>query len=281
MKDYLNITQLAKLRNVTTETLRHYDRIGLLKPDYVDEFTGYRYYSTNQIELFDTIIDLRNLGVPLKDIAVYMESRNVANTHELLKMKEDELKRMISEHQKQLKQIQTKIHYLEQIQEMDFESEKKWKIEQRGSRYVVVSKADEESIMDFFYEFTKLRANMESEYTIFGTNLSGSVILKNSFKNQTAQRLVRYPSIPLELCKSKLVYGQVMEIPKGSYLVCYGRGLFQVGNPILDQIKVYLEHHKLQLAGNLYERDMLDLSLTNDENELAYSVEIPVVEKSG
>ncbi len=281
MKDYLNITQLAKLRNVTTETLRHYDRIGLLKPDYVDEFTGYRYYSTNQIELFDTIIDLRNLGVPLKDIAVYMESRNVANTHELLKMKEDELKRMISEHQKQLKQIQTKIHYLEQIQEMDFESEKKWKIEQRGSRYVVVSKADEESIMDFFYEFTKLRANMESEYTIFGTNLSGSVILKNSFKNQTAQRLVRYPSIPLELCKPKLVYGQVMEIPKGSYLVCYGRGLFQVGNPILDQIKVYLEHHKLQLAGNLYERDMLDLSLTNDENELAYSVEIPVVEKSG
>lgn len=281
MKDYLNITQLAKLRNVTTETLRHYDRIGLLKPDYVDEFTGYRYYSTNQIELFDTIIDLRNLGVPLKDIAVYMESRNVANTHELLKMKEDELKRMISEHQKQLKQIQTKIHYLEQIQEMDFESEKKWKIEQRGSRYVVVSKADEESIMDFFYEFTKLRANMESEYTIFGTNLSGSVILKNSFKNQTAQRLVRYPSIPLELCKPKLVYGQVMEIPKGSYLVCYGRGLFQVGNPILDQIKVYLEHHKLQLAGNLYERDMLDLSLTNDENELAYSVEIPVVEKLG
>lgn len=281
MRDYLNITQLAKLRNVTTETLRHYDRIGLLKPDYVDEFTGYRYYSMNQIELFDTIIDLRNLGVPLKDIAIYMESRNVANTYELLKMKEDDLKRTIAEQKKQLDQIQIKIRYLDQIQEMDFESEKKWKIEQRKSRHVVVSKADEDSIIDFFYEFTKLRANMKSEYTIFGTNLSGSVILKESFENHETPRLSRYPAIPLELCKPELVYGQIMEIPKGSYLICYGRGLFQIGNPILDQIKDYLEHHKLQLAGNLYERDMLDLSLTNDENELAYSVEIPVVEKSG
>lgn len=227
MKDYLNITQLAKLRNVTTETLRHYDRIGLLKPDYVDEFTGYRYYSMNQIELFDTIIDLRNLGVPLKDIAIYMESRNVANTYELLKMKEDDLKRTIAEQQRQLEQIQTKIRYLDQIQEMDFESEKKWKIEQRESRYVVVSKADEESIIDFFYEFTKLRANMKSEYTIFGTNLSGSVILKNSFENHEIPRLSRYPAIPLELCKPELVYGQIMEIPKGSYLICYGRGLFK------------------------------------------------------
>ena len=205
MKDYLNITQLAKLRNVTTETLRHYDRIGLFKPDYVDEFTGYRYYSMNQIELFDTIIDLRNLGVPLKDIAIYMESRNVANTYELLIIKEDDLKRTFAVLQRQLEQIQTKIRYLDQIQEMDFESEKKWKIEQRESRYVVVSKADEESIIDFFYEFTKLRANMKSEYTIFGTNLSGSVILKNSFENHEIPRLSRYPAIPLELCKPVLV----------------------------------------------------------------------------
>ena len=42
MENYLNITQLAGLRNATTETLRHYDRIGLLKPAYVDPGTGYR-----------------------------------------------------------------------------------------------------------------------------------------------------------------------------------------------------------------------------------------------
>ncbi|MEH7531769.1 MerR family DNA-binding transcriptional regulator, partial [Priestia megaterium] len=46
---------MAKLRGVTTETLRHYDRIGLFKPFYVDENTGYRYYSIFQYEVLGTI----------------------------------------------------------------------------------------------------------------------------------------------------------------------------------------------------------------------------------
>lgn len=45
----LSISELAKLKNITTETLRHYDRIGLLKPDYVTE-SGRRMYSIRQYE---------------------------------------------------------------------------------------------------------------------------------------------------------------------------------------------------------------------------------------
>lgn len=41
-KDLLSITELAKLRRVTSETLRYYDRIGLLKPVYTDPATKYR-----------------------------------------------------------------------------------------------------------------------------------------------------------------------------------------------------------------------------------------------
>ena len=160
---------------------------------------------------------------------------------------------------------------------MDFDSEEKWKIQEREVRRLVVSKEKEESIIDFFYEFTKLRANMESEYTVFGTNISGSLILKESFVDTNAARLERYPAIPIELCKKKLVYGQEIELKKGSYLCCYGRGLFQVGNPILQRIRSYMNLHGLQIAGNIYERDILDMSLTNDEEELAHCIEIPVI----
>lgn len=276
MKEYLNITQLAKLRNITSETLRHYDRIGLLKPDYVDELTGYRYYSMNQVELFDTIIDLRNLGVPLKDIAVYMRSRNVENTYTLLKDKEADLKREIAEKKKQLEHIQNKTHYLEKMGNLDFDSEARWEIVQRNTRQFVISKMYEKSLTDFLYEFTRLRANMQSEYTVFGTSISGSLILKDSFFANNEMRLSRYPAIPLELCKTKLSYGQVMELPEGSYLCCYGRGVFQAGKPIVNRIKKYLEYRGLQIVGNLYERDIIDLSLTNEESELAYCIEIPV-----
>lgn len=277
MKEYLSITQLAKLRNITSETLRHYDRIGLLKPDYVDEFTGYRYYSMNQVELFDTIIDLRNLGVPLKDIAVYMSSRNVANTYTLLKDKEADLKKEIAEKEKQLEHIQNKTRYLEKMSNLDFDSESKWEIVQRETRQFVISKAYQESLTDFLYEFTRLRANMQSEHTVFGTSISGSLIMKDSFFTNSETRLNRYPVIPLELCKAKLSYGQIADLPAGPYLCCYGRGVFQVGNPIIDRIKKYIERHGLQIAGNLYERDIIDLSLTNEESELAYCIEIPLL----
>ena len=61
MQDIISITEMAKLRKITTETLRHYDRIGLLAPAY----TGYRYYSITQYEKLGTIRELKNLGMSL------------------------------------------------------------------------------------------------------------------------------------------------------------------------------------------------------------------------
>lgn len=42
MKDFFSVSQTAKIVDMTAETLRHYDRIGLVKPCKVDEWTGYR-----------------------------------------------------------------------------------------------------------------------------------------------------------------------------------------------------------------------------------------------
>ncbi len=45
MQNKLSIGEMAKLRSVTVDTLRHCDKIGLLKPYHIDPETGYRYYS--------------------------------------------------------------------------------------------------------------------------------------------------------------------------------------------------------------------------------------------
>lgn len=59
MKEFFTISQTAKIAGVTSETLRHYDRIGLVKPCKVDEWTGYRYYSQQEIVRLNTIHALR------------------------------------------------------------------------------------------------------------------------------------------------------------------------------------------------------------------------------
>ena len=80
----MSITELAKLRQVTSETLRYYDRIGLITPDYVDPQTRYRYYSIRQYEKLGTIKELRQLGMSIHDITDYFSGRNLRKSHQLL-----------------------------------------------------------------------------------------------------------------------------------------------------------------------------------------------------
>ena len=83
-KGLLSITEMARLRGITTETLRHYDRIGLLKPDALDE-NNVRYYSVLQYEKLETIRELQEIGLSLKEIGAYLEDRNVKTSYALLR----------------------------------------------------------------------------------------------------------------------------------------------------------------------------------------------------
>ena len=65
MKNYFSISQTAKIVGMTTETLRHYDRIDLVKPCKVDECTGYRYYSQQEIVRLNTIKALQCMDLTL------------------------------------------------------------------------------------------------------------------------------------------------------------------------------------------------------------------------
>ncbi len=68
MKNYFSISQTAKIVEMTAETLRHYDRIDLVKPCKTDEWTGYRYYSQEEIVKLNTIKALRCMDLTLSEI---------------------------------------------------------------------------------------------------------------------------------------------------------------------------------------------------------------------
>jgi DNA-binding transcriptional MerR regulator len=63
------IGQLARMAGVTERTLRHYDRIGLLRPAAVDAATGYRWYGVAELTRLERIRGLQHLGLPLRRIA--------------------------------------------------------------------------------------------------------------------------------------------------------------------------------------------------------------------
>lgn len=80
----LSIGKMAKFNNVTVETLRHYDKIGLLKPNCIDKTTGYRYYSIKQSAVLDMIIYMKALGMPLETIKEQFDKEDVEVIKKLL-----------------------------------------------------------------------------------------------------------------------------------------------------------------------------------------------------
>ncbi len=80
MKNYLTISDFANLRNININSLRYYERIGLLSPTFIDRETNYRYYSPDQLSLLDIILLCIDLEIPLKELTGYGPDEIVRDT---------------------------------------------------------------------------------------------------------------------------------------------------------------------------------------------------------
>lgn len=67
------ITEFAKLASISTRTLRYYDQIDLLKPSIISP-SGYRYYSSNEVNRLQQIMFFKTLDIPLKKIKEILDN---------------------------------------------------------------------------------------------------------------------------------------------------------------------------------------------------------------
>ena len=67
----MRIGKVAKEKGVSIKALRYYDKIGILRPAYVDKVTNYRYYTPAQLYILDAISLCVELGIPLKEFDRY------------------------------------------------------------------------------------------------------------------------------------------------------------------------------------------------------------------
>ena len=98
----MQIKEFAKLTGVSVRTLRYYDEIGLLKPAFVDKFTGYRFYDESSLVRMQEILFYRELDFSLKSIAEILSSPNydkekaLEEQKKLLILKKERLEKLIS-----------------------------------------------------------------------------------------------------------------------------------------------------------------------------------------
>ena len=99
------IGDFSSMSKTTIKALRYYEKEGLLKPVYIDQNTGYRYYETSQLVEISKIISLRQIGLSIKDIKNIL---NGCDMKSILNKRKKEIKENLTIYTTQL----SKINYL-------------------------------------------------------------------------------------------------------------------------------------------------------------------------
>ncbi len=111
----LKIGDFARLGQVTVQTLRHYDDLGLIKPTEVDAFTGYRYYTFEQLPRLNRILALKDFGLSLEQIAQLLaQDLPPAELRGMLKLKQSELREQVQDQLERLDRIEARLRLMEQ-----------------------------------------------------------------------------------------------------------------------------------------------------------------------
>lgn len=116
--NYLSTGEFAKLCNVTKHTLFHYDEIGILKPAAYDK-NNYRLYSYDQLNLFYFISVMKEMGMSLNDIKVFLNNRTPDKVKNLFLNRINELEDEIKKIEKIQKGLKMRIEKINLISQLD------------------------------------------------------------------------------------------------------------------------------------------------------------------
>ena len=275
MKEIISITEMAKLRNISTETLRHYDRIDLLKPVHVDPDTGYRYYSITQYEKIGTIRELKNLGMSLREIKEYFDNRNVESSRILLTEQKKKIDEQIDELIRIRQEINAKIDFLDIVRTTDLNDEIRIK-HFKARQYVYFNRTVSDDI-ELSYDSVSLErvlSKSKQSMPIFATNRYGGLvsradILKN-VKPLSAKMIILYDG------EEDVDECNIIEAPEGDYLCMFYVGNFWNREESIEKMLTYMKENDLVLAGDVLQMQWVDFAITDNLDDISYEFQIPV-----
>ncbi|MGE5527934.1 MAG: MerR family transcriptional regulator, partial [Patescibacteria group bacterium] len=110
----LKIGDFSRLTFVSIKTLRYYDEFGLLPPVKVDEFTGYRYYTAEQLPRLNRILALKDLGLSLEEIRKLLNEELTADQiRGMLQLKRFEAQERVAEEQARIARVEARLAQIE------------------------------------------------------------------------------------------------------------------------------------------------------------------------
>lgn len=265
-----SIGDVAKLFHLSVSSLRHYEAAGLLQPEWVDPQTGYRYYSTRQFEVLNTIRYLRALDMPLPEIADFLRDRDVGRMEEKLRLQRETVIRKQQELRRIERKIENRLQQLHTAQTCPLDTVEL--VEAAACRIVwMESSMKIEGYLDMETWIRKLDSS-DAEAVVFlgkvGVSLSGEHLRQG--------RYTPYDGIFLVLDEEDNYNGEVQQLPQALCVRIRFRGSHAQAPEQYEKLTAYIAALQMEVAGFSREITMIDYGLTNDLQKFVTEISIPV-----
>ena len=243
-KKYLTISQFANIYNINKKTLIYYDEIDLFKPAFVKK-NGYRYYDLHQAELFDVILMLKKLGMPLKKIKEYLQNRSIAEFQNILLEQKLNIQNQIKELNKMKNIIKNRLNILDSIKNIEIG---KMSIQDMEEEYIILSpylkNKDDVSLAKAWFNHIN---SLDNGFSL-GAMIEDSDIINGNYSNC---------SYFYTKANNKPKNYEYFIKPAGKYLVFYFSQHWINFDKIYEVAKKYLKDKSLCIKGYSYEEYIL------------------------
>ena len=264
------IGEIAKLFHLSVGTLRHYEKLGLLQPEYIDPDSGYRYYSTRQFESLNTIRYLRVLDTPLEQIADFLKNRDVDHIQELLRQQ----KSAVIQKRRELETIERKIdNRLRQIEDAVTSELDNIRFVSYPARRItwIRNPMSIRSYLDLEVPIRQLEGKQKDAMVFLG-----KIGVGISREHLVAGEYQKYDMVFMLLDPEDEFEGEVEEIPAESCVTLRFCGSHADAPVQYRKLAVFIADHNLQIAGFSKEITMIDYGITNDTEKFVTEIQIPI-----
>lgn len=273
-RELFQIGDVAKMFHLSVGSLRHYEKLGLLQPEYVDRETGYRYYSTRQFECLNTIRYLRALDMPLPQIADLLRNRDVDKMRALLLQQKETVIRRQEELQIIRRKIDNRLQQLEDALSSEFDTVRV--IRTQAQRIAWIRKdLSISSYLDLETPIRQLEAGQKDTAVFLGK--VGVGIGKERLEKKQYDR---YDMVFLILDREDSYTGPEEELPGGPCVSVRFCGSHSEAPGYYRLLDRSISEHGMRIAGSSREITMIDHGLTSDTSRFVTEIQIPV-EKGG
>lgn len=254
-KDLYTIGETAKLLGVTTQTLRFYDRKGILRPVYTDPQTGYRYYSYMQFHVIDRIKYLQSFGLPLENIFSIIKGGTVDGLMPFLRKQRDDLSDEIKNIEERIKDIEWYMNYFTYLKDSGDEMYL-YRIHQEKRYILKVPCHDNDELSDMEIRLAASKSSPQNRDLIYRRQYGYEI----SFEGLMESQFNPYSYFIYLRKKPKVMTKDFDVLPEGDY-ICFRTPILKENwqTDILKNYFAELDKPKLILALE-FEDNLVDWS---------------------